>query len=430
MKIKYQFLVVVTFLFVLTGCGKKELPNTYIHGSDFQYMQMNSLGMYMDVQQGTEGYYLRHGDYVYYLDESAGKIHPLCNRVDCLHDKETETRRKENCNAYVEEKSSFSKGIAYCGGYIYCLDAVHLFDHGEKQILYKISEDGSKKEQVYQWTDDRWISRWIIHRNKLYYVEQKYSEKKDGSGLIQTNSLYVIDLTDIVMRPKLIYTVDSGEIAGSSIAYVTSYGNYVYMLLVYEDMTENDNTIQTFEKWMIYDIEKGKFDELTLPNMQEDEQISDIKFWQDKILFTVVQGFEQDYSKPTTIYLADLDGMNAEQYMENIPMGNNFYSDGTYLLKTDEGMVFMAQMDILDYEKEKVTYWVYDSSLMLVDTFVWPSEVKVDGVPQMGNDKKMYLIYEDSEDSAHWGVMQWDKNAIGSYNGNAPEMITISYDGG
>ena len=98
MEARKVVVVIIISLFILSACGRESLPNAYVEGSDFQYMQMNDIGEYMDIQKGEGCYYLRHGDFIYYLDETTNKILPLCNKVDCLHDKETQQIRKEKCN--------------------------------------------------------------------------------------------------------------------------------------------------------------------------------------------------------------------------------------------------------------------------------------------------------------------------------------------
>lgn len=430
MKVTRNFLIVAVSIFTLSGCGKEALPNTYIEGSDFQYMQMDCRGSYTGIQQGEDGYYLRHGDYIYYLDELSGEIMPLCSRVDCMHDGETNQIRKENCNAYVENKSDNSRGISYCNGYVYCLDGTEWFDHGETQTLYRISADGSKKEKVYKWADDRRIPCWIIHRDVLYYVEQKFTEKKgkEGTEVLETDTLYAIDLTKAMSRPEAVYTVSSEEVIGPVIAHMKCYGNYLYFILNGDKVMELDGILHTFTDSFVYDMEKQELKELGIPGMQEDEQVGGIIFWQDKILFGVVKGYEQDYFKPEIIYIANLDGTDEEVYVEDI-MGHNYYSDGKYLIKTDASMVVLASLGYVDYDKEEGTYWVYDSNFDLVDSFVLPPEIHVIDAPRMGNAKEMYLLYDDVHDPEKWGVLRWDKSGIGSYGGGKFDVTVIPYDG-
>lgn len=97
------YLSAVILLLGLAGCGKKDtLSDTYMEKSDFQYMRQGSMDFQPDMQKGEKGYYFRHDAFIYYLDEETEKLLPLCNRVDCLHDMETEQERYEACNAYAQ----------------------------------------------------------------------------------------------------------------------------------------------------------------------------------------------------------------------------------------------------------------------------------------------------------------------------------------
>ena len=49
---------------------------------------------------------------------------------------------------------------------------------GQTAYLYRISEDGLKKETIYQW-DGCLINEWAIHRDVLYYAKEIY-ETTDG----------------------------------------------------------------------------------------------------------------------------------------------------------------------------------------------------------------------------------------------------------
>ena len=54
------------------ACKAKELPDTYVEGSDYQYMQMeDGLRFTLTRAQGGKGMYFLHGDYIYFLDRKS-----------------------------------------------------------------------------------------------------------------------------------------------------------------------------------------------------------------------------------------------------------------------------------------------------------------------------------------------------------------------
>ena len=84
-KIAAVFCAAILLTVLCAACKSKELPDTYVEGSDYQYMQMEG-GMYFTLTkaQGGKGMYFLHVDYIYILDEEANTILPLCNKADCL----------------------------------------------------------------------------------------------------------------------------------------------------------------------------------------------------------------------------------------------------------------------------------------------------------------------------------------------------------
>ena len=107
------------------ACQSKELPDTYVEGSDYQYMQLESRRFFMMQSQGSKAFYLLHGNYIYFIDEGSDMILPLCNKADCLHDKETDPEKYSYCNACILPENKLplgDAGISYCNGFLYCLD--------------------------------------------------------------------------------------------------------------------------------------------------------------------------------------------------------------------------------------------------------------------------------------------------------------------
>ena len=100
-KIAAVFCAAILLAMLCTACQSKELPDTYVEGSDYQYMQLESKRFFMKQSQGSKGLYVLHGNYIYFLDESSDTILPLCNKADCLHDKETDPEKYSYCNACV-----------------------------------------------------------------------------------------------------------------------------------------------------------------------------------------------------------------------------------------------------------------------------------------------------------------------------------------
>ena len=414
------------FLLALSGCGKENLPNTYIEGSDFQYMRQGDTDWEPRMQRGAKGYYFRQGEFVYYLDEGTDELLPLCSKADCLHDREIDQERKEACNAYLhysEFSSIYSKGVIYCDGYLYCLTDQGFLD---EKALYRLSEDGSRKEQVYSWSGVG-IEEWIVHRGVFYYSEHYYTYDEEGE-MEGHFALKALSLTDAIKEPETIYALQEENVSYLGIDWPTAYGNYLYFI-VRGSEDDGGDALAPYYKTFIYDIANREIRELTYEGMSKEETIMGVTFWQDRILFVPYvydkNDLESFYFGEGTVYIADLDGSNIEVFMENAPMGYKIRSDGKYLYQTNSFMVYLNATGRLDYE-EKETFWVYDESLTLVDALVLPSEINPLEEPPIGDEEQMLILYRDDNDG--WGVLRFDKSKIGSYHGSEIELTVIPYE--
>ncbi len=413
---------------MLAGCSKS-LPDTYQEGSDYQYMERHAFSAYH--QTGEKAHYFAYGHYIYYMDKEEKVLLPLCGKADCLHDRETDFEKIQGCNAYMETES-VDTGISYCNGDLYYVEKIT----GGKDALYRISADGTKKEQVYQWGKDINVEEWMIHRDVLYYAEHMYLPEKDGTA--ERYALKALSLSGHVKNPEAIYTVD-GNMNVMTVGDLQAYGNFLYFQVHAYEKSEEEITDDNYLKYQylktfIYNMKKGEVSELTLPDTEKDDIIQGVVFWQGRILVGPYNP-HVGYMKPVPWYIADLDGSNAEMFMEDVGQGLMFHSDGKYLYLSNINMVWRG------YDKSEECYKIYNKDLNLVDTVKLPFKPPFGDV-SVGTSESMYLNYEKTKsgkkeedggeekmEKDEWGVMYWDKGNIGSYHGDAFEMTHIKYEG-
>ncbi len=61
------------------------------------------------------------GYYLYYVDKETMEYTPLCNKPNCLHQKETDPMKVTNCNAMVRTGKLFYLCLNYCiETFVYC----------------------------------------------------------------------------------------------------------------------------------------------------------------------------------------------------------------------------------------------------------------------------------------------------------------------
>lgn len=415
----------------LTACGGKSatLPDTFVEGSDWQYMQESGWFFEPTVQKGANGiYYFIWKGFVYYLDSETQSLLPLCSKADCLHDQETDNERMTECHAYVGETfSGPGEGINYCNGWVYSL-----LQDVDQTALIRISEDGTKKEEVYQWGSDAGIEHWIVHRDAVYYANHTYY-MKDGE-LREKFALMQLPLDAGLRQPKELYaTPENCEIY--ALSWIQGYGNYIYFQVNGSSTREIEVTDDNYMDYlfcptMVCNLNTGEVTALTAPDMGAADVIQGVTFWQDRILLkpaTVGQIWEET----GTVYSANLDGSDPQIFMENFPQGDQILSDGKYLYLTNHNRVTrMGGGDVL--------YQVLDEDLNEVDTFTmpyeWPCYIRI-GDPDMRFD--IYYETEGAEDEnvdmddaviTGWGVNCWDKTTIGSYHGEPFAYTEIPYN--
>lgn len=419
-------LMIVTILF-LAGCQSDTLPDTYIKGSDYQYKQCSGTA-YSQVQQGDGFVYLYHNCFIYYLEEGIDVITPLCNRADCLHDKEQDAEKRKACNAYVdffeyESMAHDAVTIAKCGGYIYCMNPAAFL--GTQQTLCRYALDGTSKEAVYTWnSEESAVLEWIIHRDVLYYTEKRYFQK--DNEVIVENMVKSLALTGSNRKPQTIYQADE-NLNVLSLCDLRAYGNYLYFLIISQWKGDGDTIREEerydilYDKTFVYDIQKDEIKELQIPGLPVSAQILGVQFWQDKL---IIDPYDQEKQGNALmpVYIAELDGSNPTVLLQNVAQAGYFLSDGEYLYAFDD---WMPNMD--DWLSNPGVYTVYDKEFNVVDTFRAPfmPDGKVERLP-VGETDNMYFIYEDEEDGT-WGVVRWDKENIGSYQGEPFSLTEIVY---
>lgn len=409
----------VFMLTTFAGCTKKDLGDSYVDGSDYQYMYANEWNM-ITQQKGTRGNFFWNGHCIYYLDDATKQCVPLCNKADCLHNKETDEEKAEKCNAYVTRTPEMGAKILYADGYLYVVDVlINEENLDDYYVLYRMKEDGSEKEQIYKWEEETIID-YCIHRNTIYYIEKIFieDEKKDSADVKEEYCVKKLDLSGM-KKPVLIYEPEQ-ELEVYTVDKLQAYGNHVYFMIDASKDIEgikitDDNYVEyMYFKYWHYNILTGKLEELMLPDRKKNENVSGITFWQDKlIIMPYLSG--ADYETETNIYIAELDGSKPEELL-TAKQGLSYVSDGTYLYEYNFWMVEEG------LESENL-YKVYDEKMNVIDIFKTPFRELA--AFSLGHPEGLYYM-EEREDDSGCKIMYFDKSTIGTYQGASFENKAVS----
>lgn len=315
---KYALFIILGIVCCSVACGKKEedLGDRYILGEDNQYYFSREGKM----TESEENIYFASGQYIYVKDKKGGEATVLCDKPDCLHDKETDWQKKNECNAYYGMPMS----IQYYRNHLYILSN-ELNEAGQEvSIVFEMGTGGDERKKILE--PKELMLDMMVHRGYIYisfsdfldspdYYE-KNKDKRDNSRFWVER--YNID--KMTGKSEVIYE-KYGEFG--QINHMMAYGNYIYMKISETDI---------FSDTIIYNIQSkktSKADGYVFGNpMIFDNQLA---------YFETLEGDEtgsydelMERHKNQKVTLADLSGKKVGE--GNIPFDTHVYVNDKYVV--------------------------------------------------------------------------------------------------
>ena len=312
--------------------------------------------------------------------------------------------------------------ISYENGYIYIAGYME-WATSQNTTITRIKTDGSQRQDIHEFTGQYYNS--IMHRGYYYYADKAYDE--DGNYSFSVKS-YPLDGHG---KEKTIF-VPSGEMLTYEIDSFMAYGKYLYFCV-----SQTDKETKSTSKYRYYclDTRTGKTAEIKVPDT---ETVRLINFFNDKlILYTEnneknaamgnkwYDGIPDSYEVP--VYEADLDGKNQKEIPVKIQAGYNIYSDGDYLVVSNDNLLSIIDKKYIDETPDafkEATYYVYDKNYKLIDSYTedfkgYNSEEKFYRVyySPLGVGKISYSLVIDPEDGSAV-LYGGDKSQIGALVGS------------
>lgn len=436
-EINYKVLILLLFTLTATGCSKTPSEDSYVEGTDYQYQYYDRNVLTNTTAKGQDAMYFFIGSYIYQLDEGTDTLIPLCNKPNCLHDKEKDESKLSECNAYLRADDN---GIAYMNRSVYYITTEWVEDD-LCSVLYKTAENGSTRERVYQW-EGTVVESWCLHRNTLYYVEHTYDENNDELYAIKEMNLTGMGK----LKAKTIWEPDE-DITVIACSTPIAYGNHLYITVdgAKENNTEGlaseeDWIKYSYKKTFQYNLEDKTLSEIQIPNQTETQKVQQVTFWQNRIIYKAMDLEKQyHYDSTTDVYIADLDGSNAEVLIKDVPMYRVCSSDGTYLYVSDYSECITKIVHSSEFKKAlenntisslkwdyKVNVDIYDKDMELVDSVTSPfhNASALPTEPSYGIGDKMYIqVANESGDGV--SIQYWDKTKIGTYHGSEYKLTKL-----
>lgn len=253
-------IIAVFFAGTLSACGENNLKidnsDTYVFNQDSQENFIR-YGSQLYFANGEKAIYFlnNYNGFLYVIDKATHKCQSLCNRSDCMHDKEMSFEKKQECTAFLN--TSF-RSLVYYNNSIYFQTVENKTDKDgvsyELNEICKISSDGTNREVVYS-TRDCTIWSFKIHRGYIYYEGSKKDTEgaADGSNM----ALYKVSADGKGDTTELLPYYKYGIQKGMSVCDTRFYGNHLFLWITkFDGANENSYLIN-------YDLQTDKWENLS-----------------------------------------------------------------------------------------------------------------------------------------------------------------------
>ncbi|MGL5616654.1 MAG: hypothetical protein ACRDD2_10580 [Sarcina sp.] len=363
-------------LVLFIGCSStKKLNTDEIFNSDF-YNESESF-----ITENENGYYFINGNYIYYTDKESMKAIVLCDKANCLHEKQEDNSKVYECNAFV-----YFSNYNYINIYndeIYLTSSFNSNKKNEVLELIQLSSDGEKRKPIIKFDSD-FIKSTIIDKGNIYYVNQKYKEDK------LSTTIEKINLSNSKKEIIFTSTLTDGGIGGFTLneskLYFYEYGH--------NDVNEfNEFDVVLNLETMDIKSEKVNYEKLKSPILIDN----------GKSLYSYFYGDKDE--RNSEIYSSDLDGNN-EKLIYNIPH-NKFLTDDKYIY---------AFIDETESDKGKLN--IYDKKGSLLNSLELDFKVLNQ---HKGNSN--YMFFKNISDFCE--IKYIDKSKIGTTDLKIETLISV-----
>ena len=382
--------IAIAFVLAVTamGCAKtKEYSGEYNYETDAQYSYDNNITSWKKYQSDGSGQYILMNNYIYYYNNETKQMNPLCDKANCLHDMETDSTRRGECNAYID-KTSWNEGTSVDPGYKFIQYYEGSIYYTIGSDVYRVSGDGTTKKKIFTTENGKAIISWLIHRGKLYYEVEEYSS--EGDNIYARGVLKQIGIRDSMKEKdaKVIFQTDK-ELNMHSFGQLQAYKDQLFFSTdcFSKDfqMTDNESWIKAgIHTYYVYNMDTDQVSVMEVPDCQSDtDGIGSIVFLKDKMLIKKYDDM-QDAEYKTTIYSMDYDTKETTVWLDGVAQ--------------DSGMMAYDNDVILD--NADIQYFKYD------------------------NQNSCNVEIYDS-DAKKLSEFEYGINSIGTFSGFGPDGISV-----
>ncbi len=185
---KQIIIILCLCIMTLTGCTLKEEVEEgkeFNIETDFQLEYCDMTYEPHPIVEVNDGYYILVGYYIYYVDKETMEYTPLCNKANCLHQKETDQMKTTNCNAMVRAGVRFYLTLNYYKEHLYVPAIVTVSGENglpeSRYVMEKLALDGGNREVIHKF--EKPVEMAITHRGYIYYSSARDSLGSELAGV-------------------------------------------------------------------------------------------------------------------------------------------------------------------------------------------------------------------------------------------------------
>ena len=336
-------MLLLPILLLVAGCNssppEEDLGEDYIMGTDQQYYFYTNYGLMCESEDSYYWLGTTSGLHLCMKDKKTGETTIMCNKPNCLHEKEPDSNRKMECNAYFPG----CERMTYYQGKLYIHAAIHkgIDPNDDYQAIYEVDTAGSTRKEIYRSEED--LGTMITHRGYLYmtfsdFYELYEEEYKDNPELIEGCKCEVkrIPLNNPSQEPETIWKETEKP---CQINAMFAYGNRVYLSI----------TSEKVPGFQVYNIQDKS---IYVPEIPLAGGCTPV--W-DGHLVGASEGLPPDKK----VYQTDMDG-NVEKELDLPSMGTMFWN-GTYLVSDND-----LEIGTGDVKPEDRAIKIYDMDYHLI----------------------------------------------------------------
>lgn len=411
----------------ISSCGEKPLEidysDKYIENQDYQYMYADGFG-HSSFQKSDNGYYTAVNNFIFYIDGETMDVTPLCNKSDCLHDKETDDKKLKKCKAYVPDYAGYSRNSIQLYNkklYFLQLDSADSAEEVDKYLFYEMNTESGSRKLLLTYTDGK-MGFWAVHRGYIYFKADNYISSDDSGELKAQNGTGFNKMFRLKLgesSPEVIYDFEKTDgiykiqLSNS----FTVYGNHIYIgYSGYKNEKAYNKVISTDEK----DFESVATDVLCgylhidITNYETSIILDGSE--ENSKAFNCFYNGKLCYSQGNSVYVLELDGSNSELLAENVD--GIFLNDGkrnyTSIFDTDDTGEYAQSVMSLDDKFNKKS------------VFNMPDNFFVQGIVQMMCPYDDNYIWGFAENNGSTDIVYIDKSQLDSDQSQLKEKTIYS----